>query len=102
MLIINVGKELIVKHVRSSKFPDKKIKLPGYNYLILRAFGQYTNDDLFVAKQFFIGGVGSIGAGLRLFATKYVSARLDCSVPRIDDQFKTNHSETYVQGAFNF
>jgi len=146
-------------------------KLSGYNYLILRASGQYSNDDLFVAEQFFLGGVGSIrgfsssalsgdkgysisgelyiappypetkifnqnlgdtvklvlfadhggvfkndvqpgedkddyltsiGVGMRLYATRYVSARLDWAVPRIDDKFKTNHSVTYVQAAFNF
>lgn len=146
-------------------------KLPGYNHLILRASGQYSNDDLFVAEQFFIGGVGSvrgfdpsmlsgdkgyfvsgelyiappypetkifnqnmgdtlklvlfadhggvfkndvqpgedkddyltsIGAGLRLYATKYVSARLDWAVPMIDDKFHAGDSETYVQVVFNF
>ena len=146
-------------------------KLPGYNHFIFRASGQYSNDDLFVAEQFFLGGMSSvrgfkpssqsgdrgyslsgelylappypeakifsqnlgdtikfvlfadhggvfkndiqpgedkvsymtsIGAGLRLYAGKYFSARMDWAVPRIDGQFKTNHSETYVQVAFNF
>ncbi|MGB5217745.1 MAG: ShlB/FhaC/HecB family hemolysin secretion/activation protein [Smithella sp.] len=146
-------------------------KLPGYNHFIFRASGLYSNDDLFVAEQFFLGGMGSvrgfkpssesgdrgyllsgelylappypetkifnqnlgdtikfvlfadhggvfkndiqpgedkvgymtsIGAGLRLYAGKYFSARLDWAVPRIDDQFKTNHAETYVQVALNF
>ena len=44
----------------------------------------------------------SIGAGLRLYATKYVSARLDWAVPMIDDKFHAGDSETYVQVVFNF
>lgn len=146
-------------------------KLPGYNYFILRASGQYSNDDLFVAEQFFLGGVGSvrgfspsllsgdkgyfisgelyiappypetkifnqnlgdtfklvlfadhggvfkndvqpgedkddyltsIGAGLRLYITKYISARLDWAVPKMDGHFETSDSETYLQLVFNF
>jgi hemolysin activation/secretion protein len=146
-------------------------KLPGYNHFIFRASGQYSKDDLFVAEQFFLGGVGSvrgfapsalsgdsgyflsaelylappypktkifnqnlgdafkvvlfadhggafkndilpgedknnyltgIGAGLRLYADKYVSARLDWAVPKIDDKFNTSDSEIYLQLILNF
>lgn len=146
-------------------------KLPGYNHFMLKAAGQYSNDSLFVAEQFFLGGMGSvrgfapsaksgdkgyslsaelylappypetkifnqnlgdtlklvlftdhggvfrndvlpgedkndyltsIGAGLRLYATQYVTARLDWAMPRIENKFKTGESETYLQLVFNF
>jgi hemolysin activation/secretion protein len=146
-------------------------KLQGYNHLMLKASGQLSGDNLFVAEQFFLGGMGSvrgfapsalsgdsgyslsaelylappypetrvfnqnlgdtikfvlfadhggvfrndvqpgedkddylisIGAGLRLYATKYVTARLDYALPRIEDKFKTGESETYLQLVFNF
>lgn len=35
-------------------------KLPGYNHLILKASGQISGDELFVAEQFYIGGAGSV------------------------------------------
>ena len=35
-------------------------KLPGYNYFILRAAGQYSSDRLFVAEQFLLGGEGTV------------------------------------------
>ena len=35
-------------------------KLPGYNYLVLRASGQLANEPLFEAEQFYLGGVGSV------------------------------------------
>jgi hemolysin activation/secretion protein len=35
-------------------------KLPGYNHLMLKASGQISDDALFVAEQFMIGGIGSV------------------------------------------
>jgi hemolysin activation/secretion protein len=35
-------------------------KLPGYNHILLRATGQYSDDLLFVAEQYMIGGAGSV------------------------------------------
>lgn len=35
-------------------------KLPGYNHLMLKASGQISDDALFVAEQFYIGGAGSV------------------------------------------
>ena len=35
-------------------------KLPGYNHLMLKASGQLSEDALFVAEQFYIGGAGSV------------------------------------------
>ena len=35
-------------------------KLPGYNHLYLRASGQLSEDNLFVAEQFMLGGAGSV------------------------------------------
>ena len=35
-------------------------KLPGYNHILLRALGQFSNDVLFVAEQFSIGGMGIV------------------------------------------
>lgn len=35
-------------------------KLPGYNHLILKASGQISEDNLFVAEQFMLGGAGSV------------------------------------------
>ncbi len=35
-------------------------KLPGYNHLYLRASGQFSEDNLFVAEQFMLGGAGSV------------------------------------------
>lgn len=40
-------------------------KLPGYNHLMLKASGQISDDALFVAEQFMIGGAGSV-RGFRL------------------------------------
>lgn len=146
-------------------------KLPGYNHLMLKASGQISGDNLFVAEQFFLGGMGSvrgfapstllgdsgysvsaelylappypetkvfnqnlgdtlklvlfadhgavfrndvqpgeakddyltsIGAGVRLYATQYVTIRLDYAVPKIDNKFKTGESETYIQAVFSF
>jgi hemolysin activation/secretion protein len=44
----------------------------------------------------------SIGAGLRLYATKYITARLDYAVPKTDNKFKTDNAETYLQMVVNF
>ncbi|TAL21767.1 MAG: ShlB/FhaC/HecB family hemolysin secretion/activation protein, partial [Nitrospirae bacterium] len=35
-------------------------KLPGYNHLMLRGSGQLSEDNLFVAEQFMLGGAGSV------------------------------------------
>ena len=35
-------------------------KLQGYNHLYLRASGQFSEDNLFVAEQFMLGGAGSV------------------------------------------
>lgn len=35
-------------------------KLPGYNHLIFKASGQFSEDNLFVAEQFMLGGAGSV------------------------------------------
>ena len=35
-------------------------KLPGYNYMILKGSGQISGDNLFVAEQFFIGGISTV------------------------------------------
>lgn len=149
----------------------RRQKLPGYNHLILKASGQISDDELFVAEQFYIGGAGrvrgfspssqsgdsgyfvsaelylspiypktkifnqnlgdtiklvlfadhagvyknnvqpgenkndyltSIGAGLRLYAGKHLSIRLDYAAPRINDNFNSRNSETYVQAVVSF
>ncbi len=146
-------------------------KLPGYNYMILKASGQISDYNLLTAEQFIIGGVGSVrgfrdasqlgdsgyslsaelylsplfpektvlnqkigdifklvlfadhggvfrndlmpgesrynyltslGAGIRVYAGKYISARLDYAVPNIDGTYKTENSETYAQIVFYF
>jgi hemolysin activation/secretion protein len=146
-------------------------KLPGYNYLMLKASGQFSDDNLFVAEQFMIGGVGSVrgfassaksgdkgyyasaelylspifpetkifdqkigdtfklvlfadhggvfindaqpgedrhdyltsfGAGIRIYAGKHISARIDYAVPNIDGTYKAENSATYVQLVFSF
>ncbi|MBN1662161.1 MAG: ShlB/FhaC/HecB family hemolysin secretion/activation protein [Deltaproteobacteria bacterium] len=146
-------------------------KLPGYNHLMFKAGGQYSKDALFVAEQFYLGGVSSIrgfasssksgdsgyslsaelylappypetkifhqdlgntikfvlfadhggvfrndvhpgedknayltgiGAGIRIYAGKYFSARLDYAVPSVDGKYKTGNSEIYVQTVFSF
>lgn len=35
-------------------------KLPGYNYMLLKGSGQISGDNLFVAEQFFIGGISTV------------------------------------------
>ena len=146
-------------------------KLPGYNHLRLRVSGQISDDVLFSAEQFSIGGMGmvrgftpffysgdsgyilsaeihtspiapetkilkrklgemlklvlfadtggvyrnnvqpgedkdeyltSIGAGIRLYAHERFSMMLDWAVPKINGDFKTGSSITYVQATVNF
>ena len=146
-------------------------KLPGYNYLTLRASGQYSSDLLFLAEQFMLGGTGSvrgfnpaeatgdigytgsielavspicpestvynqkigdtikfaffadtgyvrrnsplpgdnqqtymtgIGSGIRLYAGKVLSFKLDYGIPKVGSSFETRKSITYVQGIISF
>jgi hemolysin activation/secretion protein len=145
--------------------------LPGYNYLLLKASGQLSEDNLLGAEQFSLGGIGSvrgcevtsksgdtgyvlsaelylappypetkifneklgdmfkfvlfadhggvfkndvqpgedkhdyltsIGAGIRMYAGKYFSARLDYAVPDIDGSYKTENAMIYLQIALSF
>jgi hemolysin activation/secretion protein len=146
-------------------------KLPGYNHLILRASGQYSNDLLFLAEQFMLGGAGNVrgfnpaeatgdigytgsielavspifpestvynqkigdtikiaffadtgyvrrnsplpgdnqqaymtgmGGGMRLYAGKMLSFKLDYGIPKVGSSFETRKSMTYVQGIISF
>lgn len=146
-------------------------KLPGYNYLMLKASGQYSDNKLYGAEQFSIGGfgsvrgfgpssksgdmgyamtaelslspffadqeiykqkigdtikfaffgdygkvkwnnplvgqdeysqLGSIGAGIRLFAGKTVSVRVDYAVPYLEGKFDNSGAKTYLQATVSF
>lgn len=96
-------------------------KLPGYNHLYLRASGQFSEDNLFVAEQFILfadhGGVyinniqpgeskndylTSIGAGIRLYAGKHFSVMYDYAAPKIKDNFNSQNAEHYLQAVFSF
>ena len=35
-------------------------KLPGYNHIMVKASGQYSTDNLFVAEQFMLGGASGV------------------------------------------
>jgi len=146
-------------------------KLPGYKHLILKASGQISDDALFVAEQYSIGGAGSvrgfnpsalsgdsgyaatlelqlsplfaeetifnqklgdtikialfadnggiyrndrqpgeaeddyltsIGAGIRLYIGKNISARLDHAIPEKKGNYNNKNSETYLQATAGF
>ncbi|MBI5213153.1 MAG: ShlB/FhaC/HecB family hemolysin secretion/activation protein [Nitrospirae bacterium] len=146
-------------------------KLPLYSYLVLKGSAQISGDELFVAEQFVIGGMGSVrgfkpaihsgdngysltaefalspffpetkvlgqkigdtiklalfadhggiyrnkpqpgedkdnyltsmGAGLRLYAGKNFSFRIDYAVPEINGRFNSKNSETYAQATIAF
>jgi hemolysin activation/secretion protein len=146
-------------------------KLPLYSYLVLKGSAQLSADELFVAEQFTIGGMGSvrgfrpslhsgdsgyslnaeltlspffaetkvfgqkisdtiklalfadhggvyrnkpqpgedkdnfltaIGAGLRLYAGRHFSFRIDYAVPEMNRKFNSKNSETYMQATIAF
>ncbi len=146
-------------------------KLPGYSHLMLKLSGQYSDNRLYGAEQFSIGGfgsvrgfeasaksgdigyamtaelslspffadqeiykqkvgdtikfaffgdygkvkwndpligqdeysqLGSIGAGLRLYAGKLVSVRVDYAVPYLDGKFENSGAKTYLQATVSF
>jgi hemolysin activation/secretion protein len=146
-------------------------KLPLYGYLVLKGSAQLSADELFVAEQFTIGGMGSVrgfksalhsgdngysltaefafsplfpetkvlgqkigdtiklalfadhggvyrnkpqpgedkdnfltslGAGLRLYAGKHLSFRIDYAVPEMKRKFNSKNSETYMQATVAF
>jgi hemolysin activation/secretion protein len=146
-------------------------KLPLYGYLALKGSAQLSADELFVAEQFTIGGMGSVrgfrpslhsgdngynltaeftlspffaetkvlgqkigdtiklalfadhggvyrnkpqpgedkdnfltslGAGLRLYAGKHLSFRIDYAVPEMKRKFNSKNSETYMQATVAF
>ena len=157
-----------------SKFTLDLTRVQGisdYNHLILRASGQFSGDTLFIAEQFFIGGMGmgrgfqpslyggdsgyllsaelhlspiatetkifnqklgdtikfvlfadhggvfknnvqpgeskddyltSVGAGIRLYAGKHLSMRIDWAVPEIKGKLKPKDSKTYLQATMGF
>jgi hemolysin activation/secretion protein len=43
-----------------------------------------------------------IGAGIRLYAGKYFSARFDYAVPYMDGEYNVNNSEIYIQATVGF
>lgn len=146
-------------------------KLTAYNHIVIKASGQYSQDPLFVAEQYTIGGAGSIrghkpsvysgdsgynasielqtslilpdetifnqkigdtiklalfadnggvyrndrqpgeaeddyltsiGAGIRIYAGKNISARLDQAWPEKNGKYKNKNAETYLQATVSF